>query len=65
MVRLNPAEQIEQSYDLAMMAIADYLTKEHDTATIIHWLIQIFDRDSLRDAITEVLVDARVHPRAR
>ncbi|WP_155526026.1 hypothetical protein [Bradyrhizobium symbiodeficiens] len=30
MARLNPAEQIEQSYDEAMVALADYLTRERD-----------------------------------
>lgn len=59
----HPAEQIEQSYDDAMKALADYLTRERDAATTIE--IQILDRDSFRDAITEVLVDARVHPRPR
>lgn len=63
MVRLKPAEQIEQSYDLAMMALADYLTEERDATTTVDRLIRILDRDSLRDAITEVLVDARVRPR--
>ncbi|MCK1498927.1 hypothetical protein [Bradyrhizobium sp. 188] len=64
MVRLTPAEQIEQSYDLAMM-VADYLTRERDAAATIDRLIRILDRDGLRDAITEVLVHARVHPRPR
>ncbi|MCK1489079.1 hypothetical protein IVB14_01105 [Bradyrhizobium sp. 180] len=65
MARLTPAEQIEQSYDDTMKALADYLTRERDAATTINRLIQILDRDSLRDAITEVLVEARVHPRPR
>ncbi|MCK1714248.1 MULTISPECIES: hypothetical protein [unclassified Bradyrhizobium] len=65
MARLTPAEQIEQSYDLAMIALADYLTREQDAATTVDRLLRILDRDSLREAITEVLVDARVHPRAR
>lgn len=70
MARLTPAEQIEQSYDLAMIALADYLTQERDAATTIDrllriLLLRILDRNSLRDAITEVLVDARVHPRPR
>ncbi|MET4319208.1 hypothetical protein [Bradyrhizobium sp. RT5a] len=65
MARLKPAEQIEQSYDLAMMALADYLARERDAAETIDRLIRILDRDSLREAITEVLVDARVHPRPR
>jgi hypothetical protein len=65
MVRLTPAEQIEQSYDLAMIALADYLTREDDAATTVDRLLRILDRDTLRDAITEVLVDARVHPRPR
>lgn len=64
-MRLTPAEQIEQSYDLAMMALADYLTHERDATATIDALIRILDRDSLRDAITEVMVDARVHPRPR
>ncbi|MFK4724886.1 putative iron-regulated protein [Bradyrhizobium niftali] len=62
---VTPAEQIEQSYDLAMMALADYLTREQDAETTIDRLLRILDRDSLRDAITEVLVDARVHPRPK
>lgn len=65
MARLTPAEQIEQSYDDAMKALADYLTREDDAATTIDRLLRILDRDSLRDAITEVLVDARVHPRPK
>ena len=48
-----------------MMAVADYLTCERDAASTIDRLICILDRDSLRDAITEILVDARVHPRPR
>ncbi|UPJ78576.1 hypothetical protein IVB16_27395 [Bradyrhizobium sp. 183] len=63
MARLSPAEQIEQSYDEAMVALADYLTRERDAATTIDRLIAILDQDELRDAVTEVLVDARVHPR--
>lgn len=63
MAHLSPAEQIEQSYDLAMMALADYLTHERDATATVDALIRILDRDNLRDAITEVLVDARVHPR--
>jgi hypothetical protein len=62
MARLTPAEQI---YDLAMIALADYLTHDEDAATTIDRLLRILDRDSLRDAITEVLVDARVHPRPK
>ncbi|MCK1288578.1 hypothetical protein IVB41_32230 [Bradyrhizobium sp. 44] len=65
MARLTPAEQIEQSYDLAMMALADYLTDERDAAATVARLMRILDRDSLRDAITEVLVDSRVHPRPK
>jgi hypothetical protein len=65
MARLTSAEQTEQSYDDATKALADYLTGEDDTVTTIHRLLRILDRDSLRDAITEVLVDARVHPRPR
>lgn len=62
---LTPAEQIEQSYALAMTALADYLTREQDAATTIDRLLRILDQDGLRDAITEVMVDARVHPRPR
>ena len=62
MTHLSPAEQVEQSYDLAMMALADYLAREQDAEATIDRLLCILDRDSLRDAITEVLVDARVHP---
>ncbi|PDT68563.1 hypothetical protein CO683_15215 [Bradyrhizobium ottawaense] len=62
MARLSPAEQIEQSYDLAMIALADYFTHERDAAATVDALIRILDRDGLRDAITEVLVDSRVHP---
>ncbi|MGY4433136.1 tRNA isopentenyl-2-thiomethyl-A-37 hydroxylase MiaE [Bradyrhizobium sp. F1.13.1] len=65
MACLTPAEQIEQAYDLAMVALADYLTRERDAAATIDRLIRVLDRDELRDAITEVLVDARVHPRPR
>ena len=48
-----------------MMAIADYLTREQDAAATINRLIRILDRDELRNVVTEVLVDARVHPRPR
>lgn len=65
MACLTSAEQIEQAYDLAMVALADYLTRERDAAATIDRLIRVLDRDELRDAITEVLVDARVHPRPR
>ncbi|MCA1552289.1 hypothetical protein I6F36_36575 [Bradyrhizobium sp. BRP19] len=65
MARLSHAEQIEQSYDLAMMALADYLTHERDAEATLKALIRILDRDALRDAITEVLVDARVHLRPK
>lgn len=65
MAQLTHAEQIEQSYDLAMMALADYLTSERDAAATVDALIRILDRDALRDAITEVLVDSRVHPRPK
>lgn len=65
MTHLNPAEQIEQSYDLAMMALVDYLMPDQDAASTIDRLIRILDRDGLRDAITEVLVDSRVHPRPK
>ncbi|WP_409187597.1 hypothetical protein [Bradyrhizobium sp. RDM4] len=63
--QLIPAEKIEQSYDLAMIALADYLSREHDAAATVDRLMRILDRDSLREAITEVLVDARVHPRSK
>ncbi|MCK1714326.1 MULTISPECIES: hypothetical protein [unclassified Bradyrhizobium] len=43
-----------------MMALADYLTRERDAADTIDRLVRILDRDSLWDAITEILVDARV-----
>ncbi|MET4372547.1 hypothetical protein ABIA99_005256 [Bradyrhizobium sp. LB12.1] len=65
MVRLTPAEKIEQTYDLAMIALADYLTRDCDAETTVARLLRILDRDSVRDAITEVLVDSRVHPRPR
>ncbi|MBW5440096.1 hypothetical protein FXB41_36665 [Bradyrhizobium canariense] len=65
MVRLNPAEQIEQSYDEAMIALADYLTHQRDATATVDALIRILDHDGLRNAITEVLVDSRVHPRTR
>ncbi|MCK1525694.1 hypothetical protein ABIB75_000862 [Bradyrhizobium sp. GM2.2] len=65
MACLTPAEKIEQSYDDAMIALADYLTRDCDAGTTVDRLLRILDRDSLRDAITEVLVDARVHPRPR
>ncbi|MCK1415486.1 MULTISPECIES: hypothetical protein [unclassified Bradyrhizobium] len=48
-----------------MNALANYLTREDDAQTTVDWLHRILDRDGLRDAITEVLVDARVHPRRR
>lgn len=59
----GPAEHIHASYNLAMVALADYLAREQDAATTIDRLLRILDQDSLRDAITEVMVDARVHPR--
>lgn len=65
MARLTPAEKIEQTYDLAMIALADYLTRDCDAETTVDRLLRILDRDSLRDAITEVLVHERVHPRPR
>ncbi|MCK1589597.1 hypothetical protein [Bradyrhizobium sp. 169] len=65
MARLSPAEQIEQSYDEAMVALADYLTRERDAVATIDRLIAILDQDKLREAVTEVLVDARVHPRPK
>jgi hypothetical protein len=65
MAHLTPAEQIEQSYDHAMMALADYLTRERDAEATVDRLLRILDRDSLRNAITEVLIDARVHPRPK
>lgn len=33
--RLTPAEQIEQSYDDAMIALADYLTRDCDAETTV------------------------------
>lgn len=54
-----------RSYDLTMMALADYLTHERDAVATVDALMRILDRESLRDAITEVMVDARVHPRQR
>ncbi|MCK1345466.1 hypothetical protein IVB25_40185 [Bradyrhizobium sp. 193] len=65
MACLTPAEKIEQSYDDAMIALADYLTRDCDAEITVDRLLRILDRDSLRDGITEVLVDARVHPRPR
>lgn len=65
MARLTPAEQIEQSYVDPMIALGDYLTREQDAVTTVDRLLRILDRDSLRDAITEVLVHERVHPRTR
>ncbi|MBR0986071.1 hypothetical protein [Bradyrhizobium liaoningense] len=65
MARLTPAEQIEQCYDLAMMALADYLTHQRDAIETVDTLLRILDRDALRDAITEVLVDSRVSPRLK
>lgn len=44
MARLAPAEQIEQAYDLAMIALADYLTHERDAATTIDRLLRILAR---------------------
>jgi hypothetical protein len=65
MGRLTPAEQIEKSYDLAMGRAGRLPGAVRDAAATIDRLIRILDRDSLRDAITEVLVDARVHPRPK
>lgn len=65
MAHLTPAEKIEQTYDLAMIALADYLTRDCDAETTVDRLLRILDRDSLRDAITEVLVHDRVNPRPR
>lgn len=42
--------------------MADYPSNEHDAVATVDRLIRILDRDSLRDAISEVMVDARVHP---
>ena len=53
------AELVE--HGLAMMALADYLTHESDVAATIDRLIRILDRDSVREAIAELRVDARVH----
>ncbi|MCK1577007.1 hypothetical protein [Bradyrhizobium sp. 174] len=49
---LTPAEQIEQSYDDAMIALADYLTRDCDAETTVDRLLRILDRDSLRDALS-------------
>lgn len=65
MAHLTPAEKIEQTYDLAMITLADYLTRDCDAETTVDRLLRILDRDSLRDAMTEVLVHERVHPRPR
>lgn len=65
MARLTPAEQIEQSYDSAMLALADYLTREQNAEATVDRLLRILDQDNVRDAITEMLVDARVHPRPK
>ncbi|MCK1356576.1 hypothetical protein IVB56_37255 [Bradyrhizobium sp. CW7] len=46
-----------------MIALADYLTRDCDAEATIDRLLRILDRDSLRDAMTEVLVNERVHPR--
>lgn len=62
---VTPAEQIEQSYNRSMVALANYLAREQDAAGTIDQLLLILDQDCLRDAITEVMVDARVHPRPR
>lgn len=35
MAHLPPAEQIEQSYDLTMMALADYVTRERDARAAV------------------------------
>lgn len=49
-----------------MKALADYLTRDCDAETTVDRLLRILDRDSLRDAITEVLVDtAGANPRPR
>lgn len=64
MAHLPPAEQIEQSYDLTMMALAHY-SRASAMQRRLSKLIRIVDRDRLRDAITEVLVDSRVHPRPK
>lgn len=54
-------QQIEQA--VAMIPLADCLTRENEAATTIDRLLRILDRDSVRDAIVEVLVDSRVNPR--
>lgn len=48
-----------------MVALADYLTRERDAVATIDRLIAILDQDELREAVTEVLVDERVHPRPK
>jgi hypothetical protein len=60
----RPAERISRA-TTRHDGIADYLTRERDAAETIDRLIRILDRDSLREAIAEVLVDARVQPRPR
>ncbi|WP_314955431.1 hypothetical protein [Bradyrhizobium cosmicum] len=59
MARLIPAEQIEQSYDLTMIALADARARRsgHHRPANQH--------SPSRDAITEVLVDERVRSRPR
>lgn len=59
----SPAETIDQSYDRAMLVISDYLEHRIDTKAAIDRLISVLDDDELREAITEILVDAKVHPR--
>ncbi|MCK1653845.1 hypothetical protein IVA88_20720 [Bradyrhizobium sp. 149] len=50
---------------MAIIAPADYLTRDCDAETTVDRLLRMLDRDSVRDAITEILVDSRVHPRPR
>ena len=54
-----------QSYDPTEMTLVKYLAGERDARATFNRLIRILDRDSLREAITLVLVDARVHPRPK
>ncbi|MBR0724133.1 hypothetical protein [Bradyrhizobium manausense] len=60
----SPAETIDQSYDRAMAAIGDYLEHRIDAKAALDGLIAVLDEEELREAITEVLVDAKVHPRS-
>lgn len=60
----SPAETIDRSYGLAILAISEYLEQRIDTKAAVDRLIAILDNDDLREAITEIMVDAKVHPRS-